>query len=442
MPPGPGHSHIRAAEILIEVLTGDPRTAIRPATELLATLPTGGPARALVSAARALAWAMTGEVSRVHLAVDEGRTALRSGWRVTEALLVQAMLTYAELTALFLAGRLDRMAERSAEFHRRALSVPAWAGDAVSVLDCGWTALARGRWRDALRWLGEAHAGFQRRDPAGLRPVCGALLATGRALVGDPGGVRELLEEAGDDDSRMLPLFRPLGAMARACGAAAEARVREAVQLSISGAELAAAHGNLAAEAVLLHHAVRFGAAATVAPLLESLAGRVDAPLIGDMAAHARAAAAGDGDRLVAASSRLESAGALLYSADAALEAAAVYERTGARRLAGECRTRAMALARECGVSDTPALDSLSLPNLTSREREVASLASSGLSNQDIADRLVLSVRTVETHLSHVYTKFGITSRAELVAALAARGQVTRVPGAASPEATTGVIIG
>jgi DNA-binding NarL/FixJ family response regulator len=61
----------------------------------------------------------------------------------------------------------------------------------------------------------------------------------------------------------------------------------------------------------------------------------------------------------------------------------------------------------------------MALPTLTSREEEVASLATHGLSNQDIADKLVVSVRTVEAHLSHVYTKFGITSRTELVAALA-----------------------
>ena len=49
----------------------------------------------------------------------------------------------------------------------------------------------------------------------------------------------------------------------------------------------------------------------------------------------------------------------------------------------------------------------------------MARLADRGMSNQAIADRLVVSVRTVETHLSHIYDKLGINGRAELARALA-----------------------
>ena len=57
-------------------------------------------------------------------------------------------------------------------------------------------------------------------------------------------------------------------------------------------------------------------------------------------------------------------------------------------------------------------------PELTRREGEVARLAARGLSSSTIADRLCLSVRTVETHLARVYFKLGIGSRAELTSAL------------------------
>jgi DNA-binding NarL/FixJ family response regulator len=40
------------------------------------------------------------------------------------------------------------------------------------------------------------------------------------------------------------------------------------------------------------------------------------------------------------------------------------------------------------------------------------------MSNQAIADRLVVSVRTVEAHLTHIYTKLGISGRADLARAL------------------------
>jgi DNA-binding CsgD family transcriptional regulator len=57
---------------------------------------------------------------------------------------------------------------------------------------------------------------------------------------------------------------------------------------------------------------------------------------------------------------------------------------------------------------------------LTTQERQVAQLAGSGLSNPEIGTRLFLSPRTVEYHLSKVFTKVGITSRKELAGALQA----------------------
>ncbi|MBI3969725.1 MAG: response regulator transcription factor [Chloroflexi bacterium] len=53
--------------------------------------------------------------------------------------------------------------------------------------------------------------------------------------------------------------------------------------------------------------------------------------------------------------------------------------------------------------------------SLTEREREVLSLVAQGYTNQEIADRLVVSVKTVETHRAHIMTKLGLKTRAELV---------------------------
>jgi DNA-binding CsgD family transcriptional regulator len=52
---------------------------------------------------------------------------------------------------------------------------------------------------------------------------------------------------------------------------------------------------------------------------------------------------------------------------------------------------------------------------LTPAERDVVRLVSEGLANNDIATRLFVSPRTVQTHLTHVYTKLGLTSRVQLV---------------------------
>jgi DNA-binding CsgD family transcriptional regulator len=53
--------------------------------------------------------------------------------------------------------------------------------------------------------------------------------------------------------------------------------------------------------------------------------------------------------------------------------------------------------------------------SLTPSERDVVRLVSEGLANNDIATRLFVSPRTVQSHLTHVYTRLGLTSRVQLV---------------------------
>jgi DNA-binding CsgD family transcriptional regulator len=53
--------------------------------------------------------------------------------------------------------------------------------------------------------------------------------------------------------------------------------------------------------------------------------------------------------------------------------------------------------------------------SLTPTELQVVRLVSEGLANNEVAARLFVSPRTVQTHLTHVYTKLGLTSRVQLV---------------------------
>nr|WP_239106218.1 helix-turn-helix transcriptional regulator [Streptomyces rubrogriseus] len=51
---------------------------------------------------------------------------------------------------------------------------------------------------------------------------------------------------------------------------------------------------------------------------------------------------------------------------------------------------------------------------LTPREREVADLIAEGLTNRQIAERLVISKRTADTHVEHILTKLGVASRVQV----------------------------
>jgi DNA-binding CsgD family transcriptional regulator len=58
---------------------------------------------------------------------------------------------------------------------------------------------------------------------------------------------------------------------------------------------------------------------------------------------------------------------------------------------------------------------------LTEQERTVAALVATGLSNKDVAASMLLSVKTVQFHLTRVYAKLGVRSRSELAARFATR---------------------
>ncbi|MFD2092379.1 LuxR C-terminal-related transcriptional regulator [Blastococcus deserti] len=409
-----GRAVLSATEAMLAFLGGDPERAVEKATAVLSSAGHGGAAAPLAAAAAASGLAVTGHTAQALATVQVGREALRSADRGAEPASVRIALSQAEVLALHLSGRIHELEHRAAELHRGNLMGPEWAGDAVACLHLGWAALAGGRPRVAIRWLVEAVAGLRRNDPAGLVGVGCALLVMARALVGDVTGAHEVLSAYDGRPPGAVRAFDPQARMAQAWLAGADGRHADAGTLVLDAAALAARQGQSAVEALILHSALRYGRAAVVVDRLRCLAERLDSPLVSDLAAHAEALVTGDGERLDAVSHRFEDAGAMLYAADAAAEAAAVHERNGSRRAAVLSRARAASLARDCGLADTPALDLLSPPMLTGREEEVARLAVQGLSNQDIADQLVVSVRTVEAHLAHVYTKFGISGRADL----------------------------
>ncbi|WP_138443645.1 AAA family ATPase [Sinomonas susongensis] len=132
--------------------------------------------------------------------------------------------------------------------------------------------------------------------------------------------------------------------------------------------------------------------------------------------AWARAVAAGSGDGYLAAGDLFQKLGLFRRARAAYARAAGCFDSAGDRAAA----RRAGAAARACeglpgsggaGEQEEAILASL---RLSRREQDVVDLAVEGLSDRQIADRLHLSVRTVEGHLHRSYAKLGIRSRDEL----------------------------
>ena len=93
-------------------------------------------------------------------------------------------------------------------------------------------------------------------------------------------------------------------------------------------------------------------------------------------------------------------------------EALALATRCGADGLANRIRAELLASGIHVRASET------SRDVLTASEKRIAGMAAAGQSNREIAQALFVTLKTVETHLSHCYAKLGVRSRHELTSAL------------------------
>ena len=337
-----------------------------------------------------------------------------------EAVSAHAVLTLGEWRALELGGRIPEAIERARVLHRETMRRPGRGCDAVAALGRGSTTLTGGLLREAARWLDEAAARLRECDPLGCLPLAAARQAQAHALLGDLARADAALRHVHAHPA--VQVFEPDAFLAHAWAAAAGGRDRESRSAAMQAAESARSMGHRAVEATALDVAARFGLGGKVRGRLEELAGEIGGRMAAAFAAHAAAAAGQRGDDLEDVAVEFGSLGAGALAADTYARASEAHRSAGHRRRAAAAGALAGALARSAGGLRTPALDSVAPYALTDREREIATLAAQGVRNRSIATRLVLSVRTVESHLAHVYDKLGIDSRAGLVEALVTDG--------------------
>ncbi|MEU7754406.1 LuxR family transcriptional regulator [Micromonospora sp. NPDC049101] len=315
------------------------------------------------------------------------------------------------LSALHLAGYLGEMDGLAQLHYRRAADMPGHSRlRGVALL--GHAARYQGRLRTAIRNLREAWAGFANVDTEGYSFRTLLSLTHALAMAGDAPAARQALGWLEEQRHPSFAFCDPEVLLAHAWVSAAEGSLTEAVRLARDSAVLAATRGHPGYEVLALHAAVRFGDR-TVAARLAELATVVNGPRAPAAAEHAAALAADDGDALRTASVRLEEMGDRPAAADATSHAAAAYRRRHQDVTADTAAARAHRLAEESEGARTPGLALARPLPLTDREREIVTLAAEGLSNRAIADRLVVSVRTIEGHLYRASAKLGTSNRAE-----------------------------
>jgi DNA-binding CsgD family transcriptional regulator len=369
-----------------------------------------------------IAWVLT------QISADAGRTAdavaaAEAGYAVATRSLDAPHMRFnigdAHVSALLLSGRVTEAIDVAERMRRQAADLPGEAqllGAAVA----GRAALGAGRIDRACTQLEQAGVGLSASHAIGWGYRYRIPQVTALAIRGSSEEAAGVLSALGE----VRRAFRPLDferSLAQAWVSASQGAVTEAIGLSVSAAERARATGRFAAEVLCLQTATQFGDR-TGAPRLRKLESIVEGPRAGLARRFAEALRDGDAAGLVSVSEEFEHMGDLVAAVDSAAHAAVVYRNQGLRGSALGCATRASALADQCGGANTPALRQAAEPlPLTDREEEIVMMIGRGLSNRAVAERLTLSVRTVESHIYRAMMKTGTASRDELAALLPAR---------------------
>jgi DNA-binding CsgD family transcriptional regulator len=399
----------------MKVFEGDPERALAAARPLLASGDDAMISRG--SHISAVALALLGRCDEaVKAAQMRPASRRRAGIvsHVPELALIGAVLGHAG------AGRFDRAERDAATGQQACLAVGDAEGHATFLLLTGLVLIERGQLARASGvFLDAASVNRELHDPMALR-WCLAGIALAEAISGHQDRAMAAAAERDELPAGPMTLYETdLIDRSRAWVSVCGGDLPQARRILTAAADRAAAVRMRVAEGHLRHDLARLGEAKLAVSRLAALAGEVDGQYLPALAAHAAALVSGTAAEIEAAGSALEALEASLLAAEAYTAAAAAWRSGGLARRAAATAWRAAELAAACGNPDTPGLAAgTAAGRLTRREQQVAALAAAGASSRQIADRLVLSVRTVDSHLHSAYTKLGVTSRSELAQVL------------------------
>ncbi|PBC35512.1 helix-turn-helix transcriptional regulator [Rhodococcus sp. ACS1] len=414
--PSPVHASLTAGHAIIRAYEGRPIEATEAARSALQSAHLADTGAVWALGALLLALGDLGKADQIPPIANRAYDLLDHSARVSALRLIFSEF---HTGALRLAGNVHEADTTTARVCREAADIPGWV-QPMSCMLMGRAALAAGRLTETRNWLEPRFGSFPRLTGYIPRVWCCAL-AQAQAVSGDHAAAAETLRTLDALHGSAVPFLEPEHLITRAWVAAASGAVTRAIELANQGAKQAGAHHQYTQEVVCLHTATRFGDS-TTADRLQELAGQVDGPRAPAAAQHATALAAGDAVGLLDASHQFEDMGDLLAAIDAAAHAATTHRHHGRNGSALTAAARAQRLADTCGGADTPALREARQPSpLTARQREVITLVAQGLSNKQIAEKLTLSVRTVEGHLHRASVKTGVSGRNDLGATVTGR---------------------
>ncbi len=315
-------------------------------------------------------------------------------------------LALPEALALALLGRLEEAEATAQEAELTARMTHNDQATQWALWVRAWVLLERGNLRQALAAATESVAIAERLDDSALATVSRTVLGAVLLAEGRPAEAAELIA-AYDVEPTWICRWSPLlvGALL-ALGRredAAQAARRASVLARDSGLRGAAAAAHRATCQVALAEGDLARAMAEALSAVDAAAG------IG--ADHDRALA-----HLLAGRSAESDGIALDHFGQAHLLA----ERCGAGRTRDEAVRELRRRGRRVGRGGRRAPAGEGVAALSPREREIAELVAAGHTNREIAARLFLSEKTVESHLSKAFAKLDVTSRAALAALVAA----------------------
>ena len=406
---------INAVRAFIDLVRGNSSTAVDRARAVLASTPASDIARMFAI------WTLVsglGDLGRI----DEIASSAAAGYRLAEtspeASHLRLPLAALQISGYWLAGELTSLDATVARIRRDTIDVhfqQAWHG-----LFTGISAMGRGDLAAAQRSLQETLAHLEGGEGGWLmKALGGSNFATVTGMAGRAlDARREFAAIQWWDADPDACWWDPVRAIAEAWVCAAEGATTQAISIAREAAGREFRLGRPAWEVLLLQAATQFGDRTTAARLAE-LRAHVQGPRAAAAAAHAAALAADDGNALIDASRQYEAFGDRLAAADAAAQAVIACQRASLRGTALSASATAHRLAAECQGAQTPALRAeASAEPVTARQREVISLAAQGLSNKEIADRLTMSIRSIEGHLFRASQRVGANSREQLISLL------------------------